>query len=104
MRILRPVVDVATNPLAMRRPNRRAGEMLACQLLAPAFLGASEDPGAPTSCAAREFGPGFAPVLCGYAVRAVADPGLALLAMRQPRGRALIGEALGCLDKGGRRC
>ena len=45
MKYLRPVVDVAINPLAMRRPNFLAGRQLAFQLLRPRIeRGVSQDP------------------------------------------------------------
>lgn len=106
MKYLRPVLDVAINPLAMRRPDRQAGELLACALLFPKFLGSfrdkyTTDPTPDMEIAVREFGPGrAAPMLCGYAVRAIATPGLALLVMRQPRGRALVAAAFDCLGGG----
>lgn len=102
MKYLRPVLDVAINPLAMRRPERQAGELLACALLWLRFLGSFRDKRATPDMqiAAREFGLGrAAPLLCGYAVRAIARPDLAMLAMRQPRGRALIAAAIDCLAK-----
>ncbi len=105
MKYLRPVLDVAINPLAMRRPERQAGELLACALLSPEFLRSfrdkrATDPTPDMEIAAREFGLGrAAPMLCGYAVRAIARPDLAMLAMRQPHGRALIAAAIDCLAK-----
>jgi hypothetical protein len=100
VKVLHAVVDQSISPVAMIRPNIQAGRMLACQLLAPAFLGAfrTRYPTPGMEIAAREFGRGSAaPVLCGYAVRAVADPGLAALAMRNPRGKALVAAAIDCL-------
>ena len=103
MKYLRPVLDVAINPLAMRRPERQAGELLACALLWPQFLGSfrdkhATDPTPDMEIAVREFGLGrAAPMLCGYAVRAIARPDLSMLAIRQPRGRALIAAAIDCL-------
>ena len=102
MKYLRPVLDVAINPLAMRRPNHRAGELFACQLLGPRFLRAfrTRYPTPDMERAAREFGGSVAPVLCGYAVRSIARPDLSLLAMRQPRGRALVAAAIDCFGGG----
>ncbi len=100
--ILRPVLDVAINPLAMRRPDRQAGELLACALLFPEFLGSFRAKRATPDMeiVVREFGLGrAAPLLCGYAVRAIARPDLSMLAMRQPRGRALIAAAIDCLEE-----
>lgn len=45
MRVAHPVVDVAINPLAMRRPNLLAGRLLALHLLRPRIeRGVSGDP------------------------------------------------------------
>lgn len=94
MKTLRPVVDVAINPLAMIRPNRRSGELLACQLLAPAFRRRGR------AAVAREFGTPDAPDPCGYAVGLISRPDLAGFALRLPRARLLLRVGLDCLGGG----
>ena len=110
MKILhtRAIPDRAISAASMIRPDRRSGELLACELLAPAFQRGfwaryATDPTPNMERATHEFGQrSAAPVLCGYAVRAVATPSLALWAMREPdgRGRAMIAAAIDCLGGG----
>lgn len=97
--------DPAISARSMYRPNRRAGELLACALLRPAFLGAfrSRYPTPDIEYAIRELGPDSA-ILCGYAVGAMARPDLSPLVARHPRGRRVISAAIECLaGEGGYR-
>ena len=101
MTILRAGVDQGLGVRNMRRTpaSDQAAHAFACELLLPAIEAALCNRFIkPSARAARaHFGPGpakAAPALCAYAVRALARPDLAALALRTERGRELIGAVI----------
>ena len=106
MKILRAGVDQGLGTRGMFRADLEAGQLFACELLRPgferAFRAAHDTTG--LAVARRHLAPDPAPVLCSYAVRALARPDLAALAVRTSRGRDPFGAAIDCLaDEGGWR-
>ena len=100
MRVLGGVSDYGLPVRSLLlRPSPAASHRFACELLLHpfecAFRNAHDTAG--VAAARRHFAPDPAPLLCSYAVRALARPDLAAHAVRTSRGRDLFGAAIDCL-------